>query len=138
MAQRTTVDKVRAILPDLATPTDPEIKAAIDAATCVVDQLAATSCGEDLSEACLIQIETYLAAHFAAVTDNTLSLNSESSECCGSTKVVYGFVFGDGIKGTPFGQMANTLSGGCLAELDKPSVNIFSIGAQGGDAADWM
>jgi len=138
MAQRTTIDKVRAILPDAAVPTDPEIQAAIDAATCLVDQLAATSCGEDLSEACLIQIETYLSAHFAAVTDNTLSLKSESSDCCGSTKVTYGFVFGEGIKGTPFGQMANTLSGGCLAEFDKQPANIFSIGSQGGDAADWM
>jgi len=138
MAQRTTIDKVRTILPDAATPTDPEIQAAIDAATCLVDQLAVTSCGEDLSDACLVQIETYLAAHFAAVTDNTLSLQSESADCCGSTKVTYGFVFGDGIKGTPFGQMANTLSGGCLAEFDKQPANIFSIGSQGGDAADYM
>jgi hypothetical protein len=138
MAQRTTIEKVRAILPSSTIPTDPEIQAAIDAATCVVDQLAETSCGESLSEDCLVQIETYLAAHFAAVTDNTLSLQSESSECCGSTKVTYGFKFGEGIMGTRFGQMANTLSGGCLAEFDKQPVNIFSIGSLGGDAADYM
>lgn len=137
MAQRTTIAKVRAILPATTGLTDSQIQAAIDAATCLVDQMAATSCGEDLSDACLTQIETYLAAHFAAVTDNTLSLSSEKDPCCGGS-ATYGFKFGEGIKGTPFGQTANTLSGGCLAEFDKSPVGIFSIGSQGGDAADWQ
>lgn len=137
MAQRTTIEKVRAILPAATTLTDPQIQAAIDAATCLVDQLAETSCGEGLSDACLLQIETYLSAHFAAVTENTLSLSSEKDPCCGGS-ATYGFKFGEGVKGTPFGQMANTLSGGCLAEFDKQPVNIFSIGSHGGDAADYF
>lgn len=126
MAQRTTIEKVKAILPADTTLTDPQIQAAIDAATCVVDQIAA-GCAEDLSDACLVQVETYLAAHFAAVTENTLSLSSEKDACTGST-ANYGFQFGEGVKGTPFGQMANTLSCGCLAEQDKQPVNLFSIG----------
>lgn len=134
MAQRTDTTKVRAILPASTTLTDPQIQAAIDAATCLVDHLAA-GCGEDLSDACLLQVETYLAAHFAAVTENTLSLSSEKDPCCGGS-ATYGFKFGLGVMGTPFGQMANTLSGGCLAEFDKQPVNLFSIGAHGGDAAD--
>lgn len=138
MAQRTTIEKVRAILPASTGLTDPQIQAAIDAATCMVDNLALTSCGENLSDACLIQIETYLAAHFCAVTENTLSLKSESSECCCDASATYGFKFGEGIKGTPFGQMANTLSCGCLAEFDKSPTGLFSIGTVGGDAADWM
>ncbi len=137
MAQRTTIDKVKAILPTGTTLTDPQIQAAIDAATCVVDQLALSSCGEDLSDACLIQVETYLSAHFAAVTENTLSLSSEKDPCCGGS-ATYGFKFGEGIKGTPFGQMANTMSCGCLAEFDKQPVNLFSIGAHGGDAEDYF
>ncbi len=131
---RTDTRKVRAILPSATTLTDSQIQAAIDAATCMVDQLCA-GCGEDLSSACLIQVETYLAAHFAAVTENTLSLTSEKDPCCGGS-ATYGFQFGLGVMGTPFGQMANTLSGGCLAEFDKQPVNLFSIGAHGGDAAD--
>lgn len=124
---RTDITKVKAILPASTTLTDPQIQAAIDAATCLVDQIAA-GCASDLSDDCLLQIETYLSAHFAAVTENTLSLQSEKDPCCGGS-ATYGFQFGLGIKGTPFGQMANTLSGGCLAEYDKTPVNLFSIGS---------
>ena len=123
---RTTVEQVRIVLPPSTTLTDPQTQAAIDAATCMVDQVAA-GCGSDLSDACLLQIETYLAAHFAAATENTLSLSSEKDACTGST-ATYGFTFGEGVKGTPFGQMANTLSGGCLAEFDKQPASLFSIG----------
>ncbi len=132
MAQRTTLDKVKAILPPTTGLTDPQIQAAIDAATCLVDQLAVSSCGEGLSDACLIQIETYLSAHFAAVTENTLTISSETDPCSGG-KATYGFKFGEGVKGTPFGIMANTLSSGCLAEFDKQPISMFSIGSHGGD-----
>ena len=129
MAQRTTLDKVKAILPATHTLTDAQIQAAIDAAVCIVDE-AAVSCSSHLSDDCLTQVETYLAAHFAAVTENTLSLSSEKDACTGSS-ATYGFKFGEGIKGTPFGQMANTLSNGCLAEFDKQPVSFHSIGTHG-------
>jgi hypothetical protein len=131
MAQRTTLQKVKDILPTATTLTDTQIQAAIDAAVCVVDRLA-LGCGADLTAACLLQTETYLSAHFAAVTENTLTISSETDPCCGG-KATYGFKFGEGIKGTPFGQMANTLSCGCLAEDDKQPVNLFSIGTHGDD-----
>lgn len=124
---RTTMDQVQVILPTCTTLTTPQIQAAMDAATCIIDRLS-VSCSNELSEACLIQTETYLSAHFAAVTENTLSLASEKDSCSGST-VSYGFKFSEGIKGTPFGQMANTLSGGYLMEEDKPPVSLFSIGS---------
>lgn len=132
MAQRTTLQKVKDILPTGTTLTDTQIQAAIDAATCMVDQVE-LGCGSDLTDPCLLQVETYLSAHFAAVTENTLSLVSETDPCSGG-KATYGFKFGEGVKGTPFGQMANTLSGGCLAEFDKQPVNLFSIGAHGNDS----
>lgn len=121
-----TVAQVRAILPAGTGLTDSQIQAAIDAAACVVDQ-AVASCASHLSEACQTQIHIYLSAHYAAATENTLSLSSETDPCCGG-RAVYGFKFGEGVKGTPFGQMANTLSGGCLAELDKQPTGLFSIG----------
>lgn len=126
MTTRTTVGAVKVILPVATILTDHQIQAAVDAAHCVVDQLA-DGCGSNLSAECLKQIETYLAAHTAANTENTLSLASEKSVCGGS--VVYGFQFGEGVKGTPYGQMANTLSVGCLAEFDKTPVGMFSVGA---------
>lgn len=122
-----TIADVRAILPTETGLTDAQIQAAIDAAKCVVDQ-AAASCSSHLTDDCLTQVHIYLSAHFCAVTENTLSLTSETDPCCGG-KATYGFKFGEGVKGTPFGQMANTLSGGCLAELDKQPANLFSIGS---------
>lgn len=122
-----TVEQVRKILPTETTLTDDQITAAIAAAKCVVDQLALEEC--NLSDDCLTQIHIYMSAHFAAVTENTLSLSSETDPCGG--KAVYGFKFGEGVKGTPFGQMANTISGGCLAEFDKQPVGIFSVGSTG-------
>lgn len=129
MAQRTSIPEVRAILPASTALTDAQIQAAIDGATCVVDQIA-IGCADHLTDDCLIQVETYLSAHFAAVTENTLTLHSEK-DACSDSSATYGFKFGEGVKGTPFGQMANTLSGGCLAEQDKQPVNLFSIGTIG-------
>lgn len=124
---RVTSAEVRVILPEGTTLTDAQIDAAIMAATCSVDQIAA-GCASDLSDDCLKQVELYLAAHYAAATENTLSIKSEKDPCCGGS-ATYGFQFGEGIRGTPFGQMANTLSHGCLAELDKQPAGLFSIGS---------
>jgi len=129
MAQRTTLDKVKAILPASTQLTDLQIQAAIDAATCVLDQIA-IGCADHLTDDCLIQVETYLSAHFAAVTENMLTLSSEK-DACSDSSVKYGFKFGEGVKGTPFGIMANTLSGGCLAQQDRQPVGLFSIGTHG-------
>ena len=125
---RVTAAEVRVILPVGTTLTDPQIDAAIAAAHVMTNHMAASSCGQGLAEDELEVIELYLAAHFAAATENTLSLSSEKDGCCGGS-VTYGFKFGEGIKGTPFGQMANTLSGGCLAEFDKQPAGLFSIGS---------
>ncbi|MCK5643050.1 MAG: hypothetical protein KAJ19_19740 [Gammaproteobacteria bacterium] len=127
MAARTDIATVKIILPAETELADDQITAAIEDATCTVDQIAA-GCAAHLSVGCLTRIETNLAAHYAASTENTLSLSSETDPCCGG-KVVYGFKFGEGVKGTPYGQRANTLSGGCLAEMDKQPTDLFSIGA---------
>lgn len=120
---RVTTTEVRVILPSDTLLTDPQIQAAIDAAACIVDRVEC-----DLTDACMKQVELYLSAHTAAITENTLSLSSEKDPCSGGA-VTYGFIFGEGVKGTPFGQMANMLSGGCLAEYDKQPVGMFSIGS---------
>lgn len=128
---RTDITKVRAILPTSTKLTDPQIQAAIDAATCEVDSIV--DCASNLTAACLIQVETWLSAHTAAAIENTLSLASETDPCSGG-KATYGFKFGEGVKGTPYGMKANSLSGGCLAELDKQPINIISLGTIGDDA----
>lgn len=133
-----TPDDVRDILPADVVFTDAQIQAAIDASQCLLDQFSASFCGATFSDACLDQIHLYLTAHFLAVTNPTISISSESSDECCRASVKYGWKFDKGILGTPFGQMANTLSGGCLQEYDKQPANIFSIGSQGGDAQDYL
>ena len=123
---RATVSQVQVILPSSSLLDCPQIQAAIDAANCVVDR-AVLGCAGHLSDSCLTMMEVYLSAHLAAVSENTLSISQESDPC-GGGKVTYGFKFGEGIKGTPFGQTANFISGGCLAEFDKQPVDLFSIG----------
>lgn len=120
-----TVADVRGILPTGTQLTDAQITAAIAAAYITVEDLI--QCCKYYTDDGLTLIQTYLAAHYAAVTENTLSLSSENDGCSGSS-VTYGFVFGQGIMGTPFGQTANTLSRGCIAEFDKPPTNIVSLG----------
>ena len=124
---RATIADVKVILPTSTTLTDPQIQGSIDAATCVVDQIA-LGCASHLTSGCLKQVEIYLSAHYAAATENTLSLSSETSTCADAS-ATYGFKFGEGVKGTPFGIMANTLSGGCLMEQDKQPTAMFSIGS---------
>lgn len=133
-----TIADVREILPASTSLTDDQIQAAIDAAECIINQFSLTFCGMSYSEGCLDQIWKYLAAHIAACTENTLSLASESNDTCCRSSVTYGFKFGEGIKGTTYGQTANLLSGGCLQEWDKSPANIFVIGEHGGQAQDYF
>ncbi len=128
MSCTTTPAEVRVILPDDTTLTDPQIQAAIDAASCVVDAMKLEFCAASITVACFNQICIYLSAHFAAVTDNTLTLSSEEDACCGG-KATYGFKFGEGYLGTPFGQMANMLSQGCLATMEHAPAQLFAIGS---------
>lgn len=132
------IQDVRDILPPevSALISDDAIQAAIDASQCIIDQFSASFCGMSYSDNCLDQIQKYLAAHLLAVSNPTLTISSESSSECCKASVKYGWSFSSGILGTPFGQAANTLSSGCLAEYDKQPANIFSIGVHGGDAAD--
>lgn len=124
---RVTAAEVRVILPAGSILTDPQLDAAIAAASCSVDDIA-EGCASGMSDACLKQVELYLSAHYAAATENTLSVTSER-DACSDSSAVYGFKFGAGVMGTPFGQMANTLSRGCLAELDARPVGFYSIGS---------
>jgi len=120
-------EEVEAVLPSDHTVTPLQIDAAITDALCMVESVKACMVGKGISTTCQARVAVNLAAHYAAVTDFTLNIKSEKDPCCGGS-AVYGFELGEGIKGTPYGQKANGLSGGCLAELDKQPVGIFSIG----------
>lgn len=122
---RVTASEVLVILPEETTLKQPQVEAAITAATCLVDRLATAT---DLTTDCLKSVELYLSAHFGAASDPALSVSSEKEPHL-KTSVTYGFKFGEGLMGTSFGQMANTLSGGALMELDKQPAGLFAIGS---------
>lgn len=113
MVARVTDDEVRAIKATALTP----LATFIDTANLLTDELAASDCGSGFSDAKLKKIELYLAAHFVAVTDpETLTEKFEGS----SKSFQRGWVVGQsGLSSTSFGVVANTLSNGCLADLDK-------------------
>lgn len=121
MARPVTDAQVRALIPST---TIADLSPFIAVANSLVNRLAASSCGSALTEAELELIETWLAAHFAAVTDPTVAVTQQQVEGS-SVTVSRGNVNSmDGIMSTQFGQMANTLSGGCLYELTKPKTSL--------------
>lgn len=119
------INKVQSILPIGNQLTDSQLNIAIDAAICTMAKAA--RCLEGYSEDCQSTIAAYLAAHYAAMSDHALAVKSETDPCCGSA-ITYGFEFGTGLNGTPYGQAAITMSGGCLADIDKPKARLYSIG----------
>ena len=117
MARPVTDAQVRAVIPgttitDLTTPF-------ITCANGQVDRLALTPCGSDLTDAELECIEIYLSAHLAAQTDSGLAILSQKVEGSSVTASRGNVASQSGLMSTHFGQTANTLSGGCLQELEK-------------------
>jgi len=109
--------QVRAVIPgttiaDLAVPF-------ISCANGMVDRLAASPCGSDLTDAELECIEIYVSAHLAAQTDPSLAIISERVEGSSVTASRGNVSSHSGIMATNFGQMANTISNGCLQEFEK-------------------
>jgi len=127
---RVIVAEVKLVLPSETELSNAQILQCIDGANLLVDALALTDCGEDLSDALLVKVELYLSAHLCAVTEQTLAIQSEKDPCCGGS-AVYSFVAGEGILGTPFGVTANMFSSGCLVEYDKRQVGFETIGTIG-------
>ena len=116
MARPVTDADVRVIIPSTSIV---DLTPFITVANQLVNRLAASDCGSSLIDAELESIETWLAAHFAAITDPSIAIESEKVEGA-SVKLSRGNVASKGgLRSTQYGQMANLLSGGCLQELDK-------------------
>lgn len=126
-----TIAEVRVIINDTTEPylvTDDQVQAAIDAANCIVqDMYVNCSCGNGLTDACLTIVATWLAAAFCAIMYPYLNLASKTDECADSS-VKFNVSTGKGVLGTTFGQAANTISQGCLAEYDKTPAFMAIIG----------
>lgn len=125
MAVRVTDAEVRELIPSTSIS---DLTVFITAANIQVDALEDSECGSSLTTATLKEVERWLAAHFASVTDGGLSKKSEKFEGYSVTFDRGNAASREGLMSTQFGQMANTLSGGCLMESDKRKTKFHALG----------
>lgn len=102
----------------------------IDAAMCIVNQVEMCMIGKGLSSDCQTSVATWLTAHLMANTgidDKSRVKKRETFENY-TVEWAQSQVQGSGIMSTTYGQMANTLSGGCLEENDRPTAFLGIFG----------
>lgn len=124
---RNTPAELKVVIPNTNLD-DTTLQAFLDAASLIVDQIE-EGCGSDLSQDRLKEVELYLAAHYAASADPSISVKQEKFE--NASKTYNTASMGQGVLGTPYGNIANVLSNGCLAEIDKPPAFFKAIGTIG-------
>lgn len=109
---------------------DAVIQSFIDAALCIAEQVELCMNGKGLSESCQTSVVTWLACHLMAssgIDDSSRVKKRETFENY-TVEWAQSTVSGDGIMSTTFGQTANTLSGGCLGEVDKRNAFVGFFG----------
>ena len=92
----------------------------IEAASCIVDDMV-ESCSKTFNDNRLTKIELWLTAHLYAIRNPILM--KEKFENAENTYQVA--TSGEGILSTTYGQTANTLSGGCLKDVDMRETQIY-------------
>ncbi len=117
---RTTVAKVKLILPETELA-DPIITAYIEAAGTWLNTLFAGMSNSAEMEA---ELERWLAAHLIVATQDRIA----TKEGAGGAYIEYTGVFGEGLRSTPYGQMALALDvTGMLAAAGMKTVKIFAV-----------
>lgn len=109
---------------------DSVIQPFVDAAICIVDGASDCTTAKGVTQACLDNAAAWLAAHLLAMSAigvDTATVKKESFENYSVERVVGGFS-GQGVLSTTYGQTANTLLGGCLAESDKAPATVCFFG----------
>ena len=110
---------------------DAAIAPFITAASCVMEQVV-DDCAANISDDCKTQAEAFLASHLlisSEVGSDSRTISKESLRGKYSVEYLRPGATGSGVLSTTYGQTANMMLGGCLAELDKQPVNMFSIGS---------
>lgn len=121
-----TTDDVRALTG--STLSDTEIQPFLDAAACVMAGISPCTTGKLISDDCLTQAHAWLAAHLLSVSGVGGNTRVKKREKFENYDVEWAMSqsTGQGVKATNYGQTANLLTGGCLAEADKsPAVICF-------------
>jgi hypothetical protein len=110
---------------------DASIDPFLAAASCVMLQVV-DDCAANITDECKTQAEAFLASHLlisSNVGNDSRSVAKESLRGKYSVEYLAPGARGTGVLSTTYGQTANMILGGCLAELDKQPTNMFSIGS---------
>jgi hypothetical protein len=121
-------DDVRAL--NGSTLGDTAIAPFLQAAGCVLDSLATCTASKNITADCLTTASAWLAAHLMAVSGVGADTRVKESERFENYTVKWAMSqsTGQGVKSTNYGQTANMLTMGCLAEADKSPAMICSFG----------
>lgn len=125
MVNRVQDPEVRAIIPNTTIEC---LTPFIDAANSIVNRLEASVCGAELSDDELLQVEKWLSAHYASVSDDSLKTTSIKFENAAKSFSRGNSGSMSGTLSTQYGQMANSLSGGCLVNFDLQKASFFTVG----------
>lgn len=125
MVNRVQDPEVRALIPSTSIGC---LNPFIDAANAMVNRLSLSDCGVELSDGDLEQVEKWLSAHYASVSDPSLSVTSQKFENASKSFSRGNSSSMGGVMSTQYGQMANSLSGGCLVEFDLKKASFFTVG----------
>ena len=119
-----TPDLVRALSGSKAD--DPTVQIFIDAASALIDSIAGCLSSYGLHPCDMDIACTFLAAHLLASSGAGGDAGTKSKERFEQYSVEYvvGGYSGKGVMGTTYGQAANSLTRGCLENLDKPPAAI--------------
>jgi len=123
-----TVATVKAI--NGATLDDAAVQPFIDAAGFILTGISACLLSRGLTDPAKDAAQAWLAAHLMAmakVGEATGIIKRETFENYTVERAVGGFS-GAGIVSTPYGQTANTLTGGCLLQADKAPALVAFFG----------
>lgn len=123
-----TGNDVRAI--NGSTLADPAFDVFLLGAACIMVSITGCTSGKGIDSDCLVQAEAWLACHlFSLVPAGKKTRIQESEKFEGySTKWAMSTMQGQGVLSSTYGQMANSLVGGCLSEVDKTPALICSFG----------
>lgn len=123
-----TPDQVRAI--NGSALDDTAIQPFIDAAVCIAEQIELCMNGKGLSESCQTTVTAYIAAHLMAMSgiDNSSRVKKRETFENYTVEWAQAQVTGSGVMSTTFGQAANTISGGCLQDIDKRTAYVGFFG----------
>lgn len=117
---RTTVAKVKLILSETEL-TDPVIESYIEAASTWLDVLFAN---QPVEMTMLAELERWLTAHLIVSTQERIA----KKEGAGGAFIEYMGIFGEGLKSTPYGQMAISLdTTGLLAAAGMKAIKMRAI-----------